>query len=107
MAATQHLAIKPKSDILLFYCLAHWLIAHDFLDHEFIKASTTGFDDFRDSARDCDPADHLQDLGLSLEEFDKFAAAIARGKQVSFWWTMGGTKGIRPPARRRPSSMSP
>ena len=93
MAATQHLAISPKSDILLFYCLAHWLITHDFLDHDFIKASTSGFEAFRDFAKDYDPANHLPALGISREAFNKFATTIAHGKSVSFWWTMGVNQG--------------
>lgn len=89
MAATQHLAIKPKADLLLLYCLAHRLIAHDCLDHNFIKANTSGFDGFREFLKDYAPSDHLDSLGLSEEQFNKFATNIASGKRVSFWWTMG------------------
>ncbi len=41
MAATQHLAIRPKADLLLFQCLAQWLVEHDHLNREYIAAHTT------------------------------------------------------------------
>src|SRR5262249_1717665 len=35
-------------------------------------------------------ADHVSTkTGLSLEQLQKLAHTIARGKRVSFWWTMG------------------
>lgn len=93
MAATQHLGIQPKSDLLLLYCLAHWLIAHDCLDKDFIKAHTTGFADFLDFLQDYTPEKHLANIGLSLEQFERCAKSIACGKRVSFWWTMGVNQG--------------
>ncbi|MEX2394974.1 MAG: molybdopterin-dependent oxidoreductase, partial [Actinomycetota bacterium] len=45
-AATQHHAIKPKSDLVLLYGLAHILIERDWIDRSFIDAHTMGFDDF-------------------------------------------------------------
>ncbi|MGZ4728946.1 MAG: molybdopterin-dependent oxidoreductase, partial [Acidimicrobiales bacterium] len=46
MAATQHLAPAPKTDLTLLYGLAHLLIERGAVDHEFVAAHTTGFDDF-------------------------------------------------------------
>src|SRR4029079_4094413 len=34
-----------------------------------------------------------QATGLSSEAFESFVASIARGKAVSFWWTMGVNQG--------------
>ena len=42
MAATHHFAIQPKSDLVLFYGLAHLLIQRGAVDEAFIIASTTG-----------------------------------------------------------------
>jgi anaerobic selenocysteine-containing dehydrogenase len=93
MAATQHLAIQPKADLLLFYCLAHWLIAHRRLDESFIQRHTNGFDEFREFLKDFAPERHLAAMGLSKEEFESFAMRIAKGERVSFWWTMGVNQG--------------
>ncbi len=42
MAATHHFAIQPKSDLVLFYGLAHLLIQRGAVDEAFIIASITG-----------------------------------------------------------------
>ena len=39
MNATQHLAIRPKSDLALFYGLAHILIANEWIDRDYIVVS--------------------------------------------------------------------
>jgi anaerobic selenocysteine-containing dehydrogenase len=93
MAATQHLAIQPKADLLLFYCLAHWLIAHGCLDEPFIKRHTNGFEEFREFVKDYAPEKHLAAIGLSPQEFERFAMSILKGDRVSFWWTMGVNQG--------------
>jgi len=93
MAATQHLAILPKTDLLLFYCLAHWLVAHDEVSAGYIAQNTTGYEAFTDFLKEYEPAKHLTTLGLTEEEFNLFARSVASGKRVSFWWTMGVNQG--------------
>src|SRR5439155_16960821 len=46
MAATQHYALKPKSDLTLLYGLANILIASHWIDRDFVEKHTTGFDEF-------------------------------------------------------------
>lgn len=46
MQATHHLALKPKSDLVLFYGLARLLIEKGWVDQDFITHSTTGYADF-------------------------------------------------------------
>jgi anaerobic selenocysteine-containing dehydrogenase len=46
MAATQHYAIKPKSDLTLLYGLAARLIASGSIDRAYIRNHTTGFENF-------------------------------------------------------------
>lgn len=93
MAATQHLAIQPKADLVLFYCLAHWLIARGCLDETFIQRHTRGFAEFREFLKDFAPERHLTAIGLSNETFERFAMSIVKGERVSFWWTMGVNQG--------------
>jgi anaerobic selenocysteine-containing dehydrogenase len=45
-AATQHYAIKPKSDLVLLYGLARILIERGWIDREFIEKHTGGFEEF-------------------------------------------------------------
>src|SRR5204862_7089605 len=42
MQATDHLAIRPKSDLELFYGLAHILIAEGWIDRDWVAAHTRG-----------------------------------------------------------------
>ena len=48
MAATQHYAIKPKSDLILLYGLARILIERGWIDREFIEKHTKGFEEFEE-----------------------------------------------------------
>ncbi|WP_240772779.1 molybdopterin oxidoreductase family protein [Phragmitibacter flavus] len=93
MAATQHLAIKPKSDLVLFYCLAHWLVVNGRVDLEYVERHVDGYVELVEFLKDFEFADHLEVLGLSAEEFELFARTVANGKRVSFWWTMGVNQG--------------
>jgi len=89
MAATQHLAIQPKSDLLLFQCLAQWLVERGHIKRDYIAAHTTGFEEHEAFLRKEQPLQKLAQTGLSKEQFERFAQCIAQGKRVSFWWTMG------------------
>ena len=89
MAATQHVALKPKSDLTLLYGLANRLIELGAVQREFVDAHTTGFDEFAKFITQFTPEKTCAESGLTREEFEKFAVTIANGKRVSFWWTMG------------------
>ena len=88
-AATQHLALTPDSDLVLFYGLANQLIALDALDRAFIADHTTGFDDFAAHVSRYDLATTSEATGLTTQQLELLAHTIASGKRVSFWWTMG------------------
>ena len=90
MAATQHYAIAPKSDLTLLYGLAHLLIREGGIDPTFIEASTTGFEAFAAFLADFTPERVCVETGLSTEQLLRFVKTIQTGTpRVSFWWTMG------------------
>ncbi|MBI2710980.1 MAG: nitrate reductase [Actinobacteria bacterium] len=89
MAATQHLALRPKSDLVLLYGIAHLLIERGWVDHDFVAASTTGFEAVREAMRAYPPDVVAAESGLAVEQLEHVAATIGRGERVSFWWTMG------------------
>ena len=93
MAASQHLALKPKSDLVLLYGVAHLLIASEWLDREYIARHTNGFEAFRDFIRTYTPDAVAAQTGLTVGEIYRLAETIHRGKAVSFWWTMGVNQG--------------
>ncbi len=93
MAATQHYALAPKSDLVLLYGLANILIASHWIRRDFIDAHTTGFDEFAAFVTQFTTDRVCAETGLSAEELWRFAETIAEGKRVSFWWTMGVNQG--------------
>jgi anaerobic selenocysteine-containing dehydrogenase len=89
MAATQHLALAPKSDQMLFYGLARILIENGWINQPFLSNSTTGFEDF---ARFVDPftLDRVaRETKLKPRQIERMAETIHERGRTSFWWTMG------------------
>jgi len=93
IAATQHLAIQPKSDLVLLYGAARALIACGRVDSEFVAASTSGFQEFANFVQQFSPEVVCAVTGLKADAYAAFVETIARGKRVSFWWTMGVNQG--------------
>lgn len=89
MSATQHYALEPKSDLVLFYGLARLLIENGAIDQAFIERSVDGFEAFKEFVQSYDLGSVSEVTGLSIEDLKRFARTIAEGKRVSFWWTMG------------------
>jgi anaerobic selenocysteine-containing dehydrogenase len=89
VAATQHLAIAPKSDLALFYGLAHRLIELGAVERQFIDAHTIGFDSFAAFVSEYPAARVAALTGIAETELERLAQSVALGKRVSLWWTMG------------------
>ena len=88
-AATQHYALRPKSDLVLLYGLAHLLLQRGAVDRDFVDAHTAGFDDFVAHVAAFPPERVSEETGLAVEALEHLARTIQDGKRVSFWWTMG------------------
>jgi anaerobic selenocysteine-containing dehydrogenase len=88
-AATHHLALRPKSDLVLFYGLAHLLIERGWIDRAFIDAHTEGFDAFAAHVAGFPLERVVTETGLPAAELERLVTLIHEGKRVSFWWTMG------------------
>jgi anaerobic selenocysteine-containing dehydrogenase len=93
MAATQHYAITPKSDLILLYGLANMLITNGWVDYDYVKKNTSGFDAFAEFVAQFTPEEVSRASGLSISQLQKFVDTIHTGKRVSFWWTMGVNQG--------------
>jgi assimilatory nitrate reductase catalytic subunit len=88
-AATQHVALKPKGDLALFYSLAHCIIRDGRTDAESI-ANTTGYEEFAEFVRAYAPETVTERTGMTVEEIEALALVVSEpGKRVSWWWTMG------------------
>lgn len=89
VAASRHCALKPKSDLALLLSIAYLLIRWGATDADFIHRHTTGFEAFARHVADYPPEAVMESTGLTYEDIEDLARRIARGKRVSFWWTMG------------------
>lgn len=89
MAATLHLPLRPKSDLTLFYGLAHILIREGWVDQAFLDQHTTEFDAFATHVKEFTPERVAEETGLEISVLERTARLIHEGKRVSFWWTMG------------------
>jgi assimilatory nitrate reductase catalytic subunit len=89
MAATEHIALRPKSDLAFLYGVARELIARGWIDAGFVERSTTGFEAFAQHVSAFTPERVAAATGLAPEVPARLAERIHRGERVSFWWTMG------------------
>ncbi|HEY8922788.1 MAG TPA: nitrate reductase [Polyangia bacterium] len=89
MAATMHVAPRPKSDLALLYGVAHVLIREGWIEKDFVDAHTTGFDALAAHVAAFTPERVAAESGVPPATVEALAATIHRGQRVSFWWTMG------------------
>lgn len=92
-AATVHYALAPKSDLTLLYGIANLLIQMGAVDEGFVAAHTSGYEAFQDFVARYSLGDVSEASGIEPEVITDLARRIARGKRVSFWWTMGVNQG--------------
>lgn len=91
--ADYYYGLNSKTDLYLFYGLAHILIEKDYLDHAYIKAHTENFDGFKALVKQYTPEIVAEKTGLPIEALYEMAELIHTGKRVSLWWTMGVNQG--------------
>ena len=89
MAATQHVPLRPKSDLALLYGLAHILIREGWIEQEYVDQHTNGFDEFAQHVAAYTPEYVASLSDITPEQLMHVARTIHDGKRVSFWWTMG------------------
>ncbi len=88
-AASHHIALQPKTDLLFLYAVSNILIERGWIDPDFIERHTVGFPVYRAHVAEY-PVKHVADqCGLTVEQIEEFAQLIHEGKRVSFWWSMG------------------
>jgi assimilatory nitrate reductase catalytic subunit len=93
MAATRHLALRPRSDLWLLYGVAHLLATTGRVKKEFLDAHTSGYAEFAAFLAEYTPARVAAETDLPEETIRWLADTIAAGRAVSFWWTMGVNQG--------------
>ncbi|KRB78187.1 hypothetical protein ASE01_08530 [Nocardioides sp. Root190] len=96
--ADQFLKIRPGGDLALFQMLNRLLLdAEDaapgeVLDHDYIAAHTTGYDEFADHARTITWEHVLEATGLSRSEIEAVHRQVLASGSVIVCWAMGLTQ---------------
>ena len=96
MLADIHLPLRPRSDLALINGIAHLLIRHNLIDHDYIARHTAGFDDLARFLEGYTPDRVCAITGLSEEQLYKTAFLYGRARAAFIGWTMGvnhSTKG--------------
>ena len=93
MAATLHVPLRPKSDLVLLYGIAHLLIARGAIDRVFIDEHCAGFDEFAEFLIKFPLERTVRETGLPAATIERVVEIIATRERVSFWWTMGVNQG--------------
>ena len=88
-AARTHLALEPKSDLVLMYALANILIREGWVDRAYVEKNTSGFTELASHVAAFTPARAAAATGLPAARIEKLARTIHEGERVSLWWTMG------------------
>ncbi|WP_100448340.1 molybdopterin oxidoreductase family protein [Glycomyces xiaoerkulensis] len=79
-AAQLHLQPQPGSDLALANGLLHICIEQGYLDHDYIDAHTTGFDEVRQTAAGYWPAFVERTTGVSVPDLYATARLLSQGK---------------------------
>ncbi|MDI3407023.1 FdhF/YdeP family oxidoreductase [Streptomyces cavernicola] len=96
--ADQFLHIRAGGDLALFQALNHMLVEADdtapgtVLDHAFIDAHTSGFEEFAEQSRKVSWDDVLAATGLPREEIDELFDRVLGAKKIIVCWAMGVTQ---------------
>jgi anaerobic selenocysteine-containing dehydrogenase len=88
-AATLHVPLRPKSDLVLLYAIAHVLVRQGWIDRPFIEAHTRDFEAFCEHLTAYTPERAAERSGITAADIEALARLIHQGERVSFWWTMG------------------
>src|SRR5205823_5077078 len=78
MAATQHYALAPKSDLTLLYGIANLIIQSGWIDQKFIEQSTTGYVEFAEFVRQHRATWHRREQHHWTMQRDGFATLCER-----------------------------
>jgi formate dehydrogenase alpha subunit len=89
MMADVFLPLKPRSDIALINGIMHVLIRAGLIDHDYIAAHTSGFEQLAASLQKYTPEYVSQITGLEPEQIFRAAYLYGNAKAAFIGWTMG------------------
>ncbi|CAH0994743.1 Periplasmic nitrate reductase [Emticicia aquatica] len=88
-ASDVHLQINPGSDVTLNHAIGRILIENDWLDNDFLKNHTDGFEEYRTKVFEKTLTESAEICGVDEKSILKTAKLIANAKGFLSMWTMG------------------
>jgi anaerobic selenocysteine-containing dehydrogenase len=89
----EHIALLPGTDAALALALMHELIAHDWLDHNYISQHTLGWDALRERALEWPPERAAAVCGIAVEQITALArdygGSLQRGEPAAIRMNYG------------------
>jgi assimilatory nitrate reductase catalytic subunit len=83
--ADVHLPILPGSDVALLNAMLHQMLWDQSYDADYVAQHTTGFQELRDSVRDCTPSWAERLCGIPAEKIVSAARLFAQGPTLSLY----------------------
>ncbi len=84
-----HLPVAPGTDLVLLNALAHVILEEGLADEDYIKASTTGYDEFSALVKEYDPESASKICGIDPDLIRKVARIYGKAGAALSIWTMG------------------
>ncbi|MGI9023840.1 MAG: molybdopterin oxidoreductase family protein [Acidimicrobiales bacterium] len=84
-----HLAVRPRTDIILLNGMIKLLIDEDLVDHEYVAAHTEGYRELAEHVAGYDLDRVAAECGVDAEAVREATLAFGRAKRAFIGWTMG------------------
>ena len=89
MVADRHLALRPRSDVTLLNGIIRILIDEDLVDHDYVAAHTTGYEQLKAHVRQYSLDRVAAETGLDADAVRDVALRFGRAERAFVAWTMG------------------
>ncbi len=87
-----HMQQRPGTDIALINGIAHVLIKNGWIDEEFIRERTEGFEDFKETVMKYPPEVASEITGVPVEKFEEAARILWENRPGALLFAMGITQ---------------
>jgi anaerobic selenocysteine-containing dehydrogenase len=87
--ADRHLQVRPGSDAQLLLGMAASIVQNELFDAEFLRSTTTGFNEIRDALGPINVAEMASRAGIEAAELEQLARDFATAPSASFFFDLG------------------
>ncbi len=92
MTASEHLQLKPGTDIALFNGMMNVIISEGLWNREFVENRTEGFEQLKEAVAKYTPEYAAEITGVPADKIREVARAYAKAEKATILYTMGVTQ---------------